>query len=41
MIAANLDGEHGASCHGMANFTYCVSNEESEKVQLYTVVCLP
>ncbi len=40
VIAASKTGVHGAACHGMATFSYCVYNNDEDRVQVFTVQCV-
>ncbi|XP_059468538.1 N(4)-(Beta-N-acetylglucosaminyl)-L-asparaginase-like [Neocloeon triangulifer] len=40
VIAANIDGDFGAACSGMKNFTFCVANAKYGGPTLITISCL-
>jgi len=40
VIAANKNGEFGAACSGMKNFTFCASNQILGGPNLITIPCL-
>ncbi|GFT13637.1 n(4)-(Beta-N-acetylglucosaminyl)-L-asparaginase [Nephila pilipes] len=40
IIAATINGEYGASCHGMEKFPFSVINRKLGKVTVETVSCL-
>jgi N4-(beta-N-acetylglucosaminyl)-L-asparaginase len=40
IVAVNKRGEHSASCHGLANFTYSYRSANDAHVQMATVDCV-
>lgn len=40
VVAANREGEFGAACSGMKNFTFCVSNQVLGGPKLVTIPCM-
>ncbi|XP_068244312.1 N(4)-(Beta-N-acetylglucosaminyl)-L-asparaginase-like [Palaemon carinicauda] len=40
VVAVNLDGEHGAACHGFDEFPYSIANPALQPVTVVTVACI-
>jgi hypothetical protein len=39
VVALDSEGNHGAACHGMIEFPYCVASANHPHVQVFKVKC--